>query len=173
MALQSSISPSAGILTDAMPRRKWRDGRFSERLLSVRKARGLTQVQLSRLTGISQRSLSYYETQDTYPPAPLVVRLAEALNVTTDELLGTRPLRKGRQEVQRDARVQWLWKRFQMVLALPERDQRAVVRLILSLTKIQAIQKNFSRHLAGSSSGANDERRQGRLRTDARAKQAA
>jgi hypothetical protein len=50
--------------------------------------------------------------------------------VTTDELLGVKPakLDQGKPQNRR------LWKRFQRMASLPERDQRAVIRLINSLT---------------------------------------
>ncbi len=49
----------------------------------------------------------------------------------TTELLGLKPPRVER--VQDDAETRRLWKRFQLVTALPEKDQRAVIRLINSL----------------------------------------
>jgi hypothetical protein len=47
----------------------------------------------------------------------------------TDELLGVKPakLDQGKPQTRR------LWKRFQRMESLPERDQRAVIRLINSL----------------------------------------
>ena len=144
-----------------MARRKWRDERFSERLVAIRKSRGLTQVQLAKLTGITQRAISYYETQNTYPPAPIVVQLSQALRVSTDELLGVKALKvsEGKSEKKSPA-LQRLWARFQMVLGLPERDQRAVMRLVSSLTRSKALERRVrnrsgkSAVVAGSSTRA-------------------
>jgi transcriptional regulator with XRE-family HTH domain len=58
-------------------------------LVAIRKARGLTQVQLAELAGTTQRAVSYYETEAGFPPAPAVIQLAKALQVSTDELLGS------------------------------------------------------------------------------------
>ena len=44
-----------------MPRKKKEDSSFGPRLATLRKARGLTQVQLAEATKTTQRSISYYE----------------------------------------------------------------------------------------------------------------
>lgn len=118
-------------IADAMPRKKYGETSFGERLQSIRKARGLTQVQLAEAAETTQRAISYYETEAGFPPAPAVIALAQALRVSTDELLGVKPPRVDRVDDDSDARRQW--KRFQMISTLPERDQKAVIRLIHSL----------------------------------------
>lgn len=120
-----------GTIPDAMPRKKYGATCFGERLQTIRKARGLTQVQLAEAAGTTQRAISYYETEAGFPPAPAVIDLAKALNVTTDELLGVKPPRVERANDDGEARR--LWKRFQLVSALPERDQKAIIRLVNSL----------------------------------------
>jgi transcriptional regulator with XRE-family HTH domain len=74
-----------------MPRKKKADTSFGPRLTAVRKARGLTKVQLAKAAGTTQRAISYYETDDGIPPAAAVIALAKALRVTSDELLGLKP----------------------------------------------------------------------------------
>jgi len=136
-----------------MPRTKWRDPRFSERLAAARKARGLTQVELARLVGITQRALSHYETQDAFPPAPILIRMARAMKMSLDEFLGLKVPKPDRKGIgaRQSPRIQRLWKRFQLLLELPDRDQRAVVRLILTLTKDKARDKRVR---SGASSRA-------------------
>jgi len=119
------------IIADAMPRKQYGPTSFGERLQAIRKARGLTQVQLAEAAGTTQRAVSYYETEAGFPPAPAVIDLARALRITTDELLGVKPPKVGRANDDSEARRQW--KRFQMISTLPERDQKAVIRLIHSL----------------------------------------
>ncbi len=114
-----------------MPRKKYGESSFGERLQSIRKARALTQVQLAEAAGTTQRAISYYETEAGFPPAPAVIDLAEALGVTTDELLGVKPPKIERMNDDSEARR--MWKRFQMVATLPERDQKAIIRLVNSL----------------------------------------
>ena len=125
-------------LADATPRNKYGDTSFGERLQSIRKARGLTQVQLAEAAETTQRAISYYETESGFPPA--VIGLAKALHVTTDELLGLKPPKVAPVEDDSEARRQW--KRFQMIATLPERGQKAVVRSIHSLVAATAIRKS-------------------------------
>ena len=129
-------------IADAMPRKKYGETSFGERLQAIRKARGLTQVQLAEAAATTQRAVSYYETEAGFPPAPAVIALANALKVTTDELLGVKRLRVERVNDDSEARRQW--KRFQMISTLPERDQKAVVRLVNSLVAAGASRKNGS-----------------------------
>ncbi len=118
-----------------MPRRKNPPTGFGKGLLALRKARGLTQVQLAEMTNSSQRAISYYENLESYPPTTAVVALARALRVTTDELLGLKNVDQGRHDI--DPELQRVWKKFRQVTTLPERDQRAVIRLINSLAGAQ------------------------------------
>jgi hypothetical protein len=64
-----------------MPRRKKEDCSFGPRLTAVRKARGLSQVQLAQ-AGSTRRSISYYanndaETQRPRERFPMVTELLE------------------------------------------------------------------------------------------------
>lgn len=114
----------------AMPAKKEPQFAFGQRLFSLRKARGLTQVQLAEALGTTQRVISYYETEAELPPSTAIIPLARVLGVSTDELLGLRPAQaNGNSSPQK----QRLWKRFQKMDALPTKDQRAVIRLINSL----------------------------------------
>ena len=116
-----------------MARKKQAPSGFGERLLALRKARGLTQVQLAEAIGSSQRAVSYYENHASYPAADIVIALAGALGVTTDELLGLRAPKRSARAAAQEAESRRLWRRFQHVEELPEKDKRAVLRLIHSL----------------------------------------
>ena len=78
-------------IADEMPRKKKDDASFGPRLVTLRKAGGLTQVQLAEATKTTQRSTSYYENDDGVPPSSIVMVLAQALQVSADELLGWKP----------------------------------------------------------------------------------
>jgi hypothetical protein len=58
------------------------------------------------------------------------------MKVSADELLGLKPPKIERASDGPETRR--LWKRFQMMAALPEKDQRAVIRLINSLVSLSA-----------------------------------
>lgn len=119
-----------------MPRNKYGETSFGERLAAIRKARGLTQVQLAEAAGTTQRAVSYYETEAGFPPAPAVIQLAKALQISTDELLGVKLPKVER--LNGDAETRRLWKRFQQITSLPEKDQKAVIRLINSLVSVSS-----------------------------------
>jgi hypothetical protein len=61
----------------------------------------------------------------------VVVALAKLLSVSADELLGLKPAKV--EPKKEDPERRRLWKRFQRMAVLPDRDQRAVIRLITSL----------------------------------------
>jgi transcriptional regulator with XRE-family HTH domain len=114
-----------------MPRKRQPPTDFGERLAAIRKVRGLTQVQLAEAAGTTQRAISYYETEAGFPPMPAVIALAQVLKVSIDELIGIEEPKSGL--LQDDPETRRLWKKFQQVRDLPEKDQRAVIRLVNSL----------------------------------------
>lgn len=118
----------------AMPRKSRQGSDFGRRLAALRKERGLTQIELAEAIGSNQRLLSYYENVADHPPAAVIAALAKALKVSADELLGLKPLRLDRRS-QEDPEARRLWKKFQQVMALPEKDRRAVIRLVNSLVE--------------------------------------
>lgn len=61
---------------------------FSNRLIALRKERGLTQAELAKLTHVQRSTLSGYETEGKEPNFETLCTLAEYFNVTTDYLLG-------------------------------------------------------------------------------------
>ena len=64
---------------------------FSERLKRLRKARGMTQQELADQLGVSNKSVSRWESGGGYPDVALLEPLARALGVTVDELLSNTP----------------------------------------------------------------------------------
>ena len=75
-----------------MPKRKAPEAAtFGQRLVALRKAAAMTQQELADEVGVSRRMLAYYEGQSEHPPTTLLPALAQALHVSTDELLGLTP----------------------------------------------------------------------------------
>ena len=60
---------------------------IGQRIRRFRKAYGLSQEQLAEQAGISVTHMSHIETGNTKLSLPVLVRLAEALQVRTDDLL--------------------------------------------------------------------------------------
>lgn len=61
---------------------------LSERLKKLRKEKGLTQVQLSEMIGISNNLYNKYEKQNVRPPYETISQLAKTFGVSVDYLLG-------------------------------------------------------------------------------------
>ncbi len=62
-----------------------------DRIRKLREARGWTQEQLGQKTAVARSQICRYENGAYVPNAPSLVRLADELGVTTDELLGVTP----------------------------------------------------------------------------------
>ena len=103
---------------------------FSERLKTLRKQRRLTQARLAQLLDISPRVYNRWERGEVTPHFDTVVRIADLLQVSLDELAG-------RQEVASDPavhnhRLHTLWRQIDR---LPDEDQEALVIVLDSLVK--------------------------------------
>lgn len=61
---------------------------FSDRLKSLRNAKGLTQGDLANQTGLKQSSIAMYETGKRKPKIEVLERLADFFNVDIDYLVG-------------------------------------------------------------------------------------
>jgi transcriptional regulator with XRE-family HTH domain len=68
---------------------------FGQRLSSIRKQKGLTQVELSKKTGLTQGLISDYELDKLRPYHEVIARFALALEVTADELVGLKKAKNG------------------------------------------------------------------------------
>lgn len=126
----SSAKP--GLTLAGVPRRAAPTTPFGRRLVQLRTERSLTQTQLADLIGSTQRNISHYETVAELPPAHVLVKIAKALGVTADELLDLKTARSA-SKTKDDPETRRLWRKFQLVRTLPDKDQRAVIRLINSL----------------------------------------
>ncbi|MGN0755046.1 MAG: helix-turn-helix domain-containing protein [Aristaeellaceae bacterium] len=61
---------------------------FGDRLRQLRKERNLTQQQLAELIGVKNSVISFYEVGERMPSPEVLRKLAMALHVSTDYLLG-------------------------------------------------------------------------------------
>lgn len=62
--------------------------KFNERLKELREKNNLTQEQLAKRSGVSSRMIQRYEYGTSRPRLDAADKIAKALGVTTDELLG-------------------------------------------------------------------------------------
>lgn len=66
------------------------DQTFGQRLKNYRKEKDLTQQELAERIGVSDKTVSRWESDGGYPDVPTLVPLAQTLGVTVDDLLNTR-----------------------------------------------------------------------------------
>lgn len=65
---------------------KW--NKFAERLKEIRKEWNISQMELSKATGLSQSAIAKWELGKTEPTASALIALAEFFNESVDFLLG-------------------------------------------------------------------------------------
>ncbi len=61
---------------------------FKDRLKELRSTKNLSQMQLAKLTNISQSAIAKWELGKTEPTASAIITLAHFFNETTDYILG-------------------------------------------------------------------------------------
>ena len=61
---------------------------FNERLLQLRKEKGLSQLELAKVLGTTQRRISYMELGRVEPDLTTLVAIAQYFEVSTDYLIG-------------------------------------------------------------------------------------
>lgn len=105
---------------------KANDLALGKRIAALRKERGYTQTELAENIATVQVVVSNYELGKLRPHADMIVRLANALRVSTDEILGARPpSQNAAASVSRR-----VLRRLQAIDGLPKRDQDALFRTI-------------------------------------------
>ena len=104
---------------------KAKDAALGKRITKLRKERGLTQVELSEKLVTTQVIVSNYESGKLRPHPDMIVRLAKALAVSTDELLGVKP-----RDVEGGVVSRRVLRRLQAIDGLPKRDKDALLRTI-------------------------------------------
>ncbi len=107
------------------PDEKKNDVALGIRLARLRKERGFTQVELAEKTDVIQTIVSDYERGKLRPHPEMIVRIAKALGISTDELLGVKAPAKKDPPLNRR-----FLRRLQAVDRLPQRDQEALLRTI-------------------------------------------
>jgi transcriptional regulator with XRE-family HTH domain len=107
---------------------------IGERLARFRKERGITQVEMAELLGVSQPNVSDYERGELRLHGEMLIKLARVLRVSADEILGLHQSPPAR--APRDRR---LLRRLQDVDRLSKRDRQALLRTLDAfLSKAQA-----------------------------------
>lgn len=104
------------------------------RIAELRKAQGITQIQMAEALGVSQQTVNSYEVARRRVPVSALPILGRLFNITVDELLGEQvtqangkrgPASKLQQQIER-------------VNLLPRSKQKFVIEMIDTVIKQQA-----------------------------------
>ena len=98
--------------------------KLGERIAALRRAQDLTQVQLAELLDVSQQQVASFEVGRRRVPVSMLPRLARALAVSVEDLLGepARPSKRGP--------APKLQQQMQRISELPRAKQRFVIEML-------------------------------------------
>ena len=109
---------------------------IANRIADIRKERGISQQVMAKKLGVTQPIISRYERGELRIHAELLAKIAKILDTTSDDLLGLKVVKRAKPKSDLDtAEKRKLWKKFQQIAKWPEKDQRAVIRIINSMSK--------------------------------------
>jgi transcriptional regulator with XRE-family HTH domain len=108
-----------------------RNGGFGARVKELRRRKGVTQVELAKALGVTQRGISYYENETDNPSMEVIEKIAKALGVTKRLLIeyDEEPL------ADEPKPIRSLQQKMRVVPKLPAEDQRYLVRTIEMLAQ--------------------------------------
>lgn len=104
---------------------------MGKRIATLRKARGLTQVQLAERMGVAQQTLAHYEAGRLRLLAGALPRLADELGVSVEDLLG-KPKATTKDRSKRGP-VPKIQQQLEQLAQLPKAKQRFVSDMIDSV----------------------------------------
>lgn len=116
---------------------------FSEKLLTLRKAKDLTQEQLAEKLNVSRQSVSKWESGQAVPELEKIVAMSVAFDVTTDYLL------KSSEIDDLSVKTEMLEKQQQQMLVREQRRQKIRecilygIVIYLILLAVYSVQQNF------------------------------
>ncbi len=105
---------------------------IGQRIARLRKERGYTQIELAEKTGIPQTLITDYERDKLRLHPEMVIRFAQALEVTTDELLGLKPANGNSGNGKASLR---LLRRVKRIEDLPQSQQKTLLKTIDTFLK--------------------------------------
>ena len=105
---------------------------MGKNLRELRRIKGYTQAQLAEMCGLTRRIIVHYENYAKDPVFENVKKIAEALDVSIDELSGKAVSDKYKKQ---DDVSYKIMKRVRVIEKLPKRDQDMIFSLINSLVK--------------------------------------
>lgn len=106
------------------------DGNIGKTIAGIRKEKGISQVELSEMIGISQKLLSHYEIGRLHISAEIIIKIATALDVNTDNILI--PDKKNNTKKQTNLRIT---RRMRELESFPEIKKKAILQVLDDLIR--------------------------------------
>lgn len=119
--------------------------KIGEKLILLRKEKGLSQTDLAKKLGISLSSLGRWERGDTLPDVADLKKLSEILEVTADYLLFDNVPRDGRVDIP-DAELLKLFEEFS---TMDEKTRSVAKELLDSLLFKKRVAQEFEKRAGG------------------------
>jgi len=117
---------------------------FAERLKLLRQAKNITQVRLAQLLTVDPRAYSRWERGDNIPHLETLIKIADTLQVTLDELVG-----RSKPSVNINIRNHELHQLCQQADNLPDDDQQALIQVLDGLMKKAQLSKVMGKAAKG------------------------
>jgi transcriptional regulator with XRE-family HTH domain len=106
---------------------------MAQRLVELRQAVGLTQMQLAKSLGVAPSVIAFWELKGTPPRGEVLPGLAKTLDVSVDTILGVAPIKPKRQAAK--GKLQPL---FEAASKLPRRQQEKVMSVLVPFVSAHA-----------------------------------
>jgi transcriptional regulator with XRE-family HTH domain len=134
MQALSSLAPRLFTAAEyAAAMRKKERPALGQRLVELRQAAGLTQMQLAQKLAVHHSNIAFWELSGTPPRGEVLPVMAQALNVSVDELLGVTPPKPRKQAAK--GRLQLV---FEAASRLPRRQQEKIAEFVEAFVKQHA-----------------------------------
>jgi transcriptional regulator with XRE-family HTH domain len=104
------------------------------RLLKFRQAAGLTQIELGKAIGVPHSNIAHWEWSEKPPRGEVLPLLAQALNVSLEELVGSGAGTR-RTADKRPGPIGEMQKTFEAARKLPRKQQRKIIEVVNALVR--------------------------------------
>lgn len=85
-----------------------KDQTFGSMIAALRKEKGMTQLELAQMMGVTDKAVSKWERDLSYPDVNSIPKLAEIFGVTVDQLMQVRPVVKENAPEHKAAKIAYL-----------------------------------------------------------------
>ncbi len=105
------------------------------KIKEIRKEKGMSQLDVAKAIGVSVQTISGYETNYAFPTAERLVKLADFLGCTTDELLGRENYGRGIVEITGEQLTVDEREMLSVFRKLSAKEKRRAIEIVQTLTK--------------------------------------